>query len=348
MNKLDYLQIDPESRIPKYKQVHDCIVNGIRKGTLKMGEKLPSINFLSEEYVLSRDTIEKAYNHLKAQNIIVSVKGKGYYVSKTDLNIKTNILFLINKLSAYKMLIFNSFVDTIGANANVDLDIYHCTPSLFKDILDKKKNQYDYYVIMAHFRDEYFHYMDGDEHILEFTNEIPHEKLILLDRDVKSLSKVSRKIYQNFTEDIYAALSSGVEKLKKYEKIILVYPNEAIYPYPKNIVTGFEHFCTQHAMNYEILDKIYEGMELRPKDLYIIIEDTDLVNLIKQSRDCDYELGNDIGIICYNDTPLKELLGITVISTDFKKMGEGAARMILENKREDIKNDFNFIDRFSV
>jgi methionyl aminopeptidase len=49
-----------------------------------------------------------------------------------------------------------------------------------------------------------------------------------------------------------------------------------------------------------------------------------------------------------NDTPLKELLGITVISTDFKIMGKTTAEMILKNVKEKRKNVFKFIDRNSM
>jgi DNA-binding LacI/PurR family transcriptional regulator len=56
-------------------------------------------------------------------------------------------------------------------------------------------------------------------------------------------------------------------------------------------------------------------------------------------------IGKDVGIISYNETPLKEILldGITVISTDHAKMGELAAQLILENRTERIKNDFHLL-----
>nr|WP_299070469.1 GntR family transcriptional regulator [uncultured Allomuricauda sp.] len=348
MKRLEYINIDTNSRIPKYKQVMDSIMKSIHMGSLGMGQKIPSINELSEEYLLSRDTVEKAYGLLKKQNIIASVKGKGYYIAKTDLSIQANVLFLINKLSTYKMRIFNSFVNTLGANAKVDLDIYHCEPIVFRDILDKKKNLYDYYVIMPHFKNENLQHMGCTDDILKTIHSIPNGKLIIMDRNLKSLSKESGRIYQDFTEDIYDALTTALEKLNKYKKIMLVYPSKAVYPYPKGIVTGFKRFCIQHAIDYEILDEIYDSMELQLNDLYIIIEEGDLVNLVKQVRDRHYKLGDDIGIISYNDTPLKELLGITVMSTNFKKMGEEAANMILNNNPIDIKNKFHFIDRFSL
>lgn len=348
MKKFDYIRINKDSRVPKYKQIIDSILANINRGNLEMGIKLASINEVSEEYNVSRDTVEKAYNLLKEQNIIVSVKSKGYYIARTDLAIKMNVLFLINKLSAYKMGIFNSFVDSIGNNANVDLDIYHCEPAVFKSILKKKKHQYDYYAIMPHFKNEDLQHTGCSEAILKVIQEIPDEKLIIIDRNVQSLSKKSGRIYQDFTNDIQQALTIGFEKIEKYKKIILVYPSKALYPYPKGIVDGFKKFCIKNNLDYEVLDKIYSDMDLELKDLYIIIEETDLVNLMNRKRDYGYRLGKDIGIISYNDTPLKELLGITVISTDFKKMGEEIAKMILENKRVSIKNDFNFIDRFSV
>jgi uncharacterized protein YjhX (UPF0386 family) len=326
----------------------DSILRNINNGNLQLGQKIPSINELSEEHLLSRDTVEKAYSILKNQNIIESVKGKGYYIAKTDLSIRTNVLFLINKLSTYKMRIFNAFVNKLEGNAKVDLDIYHCEPLLFSKILEKKKNLYDHYVIMPHFKNENMQHMGCTDDILKSILSIPQGKLIVLDRNLRSLSREAERVYQDFTEDIHGALTKGFDKLKKYKKIILVYPNKSVYPYPKGIVTGFKRYCIQHDLDYEVLDEIYDNMELQLGDLYIIIEETDLVNLVRQTRDKKYKMGVDIGIISYNDTPLKELLGITVISTNFKKMGEQAAEMILSNNRAEIKNEFNFIERFSV
>jgi hypothetical protein len=246
------------------------------------------------------------------------------------------------------MRIYNAFVETIGASASVNLDIYHCEPDVFINILNKKKKDYSYYVIMPHFRNDSFQHVGCSKKILEAIHEIPDEKLIILDREVDNLSKAAIKIYQDFTNDICTALNKGMGQLRKYKKIILIYPSKAIYPYPKEIVTGFRRFCVKNNFDYEILDEIYDSMELQIKDLYITIQEHDLVNLVKQARDRHFKLGEDIGIISYNDTPLKELLGITVISTDFKKMGTTAATMILNKQSLTVKNDFNFINRFSA
>ena len=82
----------------------------------------------------------------------------------------------------------------------------------------------------------------------------------------------------------------------------------------------------------------------------MVIEETDLVNLIKSCQTKKLTIGKDIGIISYNETLLKEILldGITVISTDHQLMGETAAKLILENRKEKVKNPFTFIKRKSL
>ncbi|MAZ27471.1 MAG: transcriptional regulator [Cytophagaceae bacterium] len=345
---LDIFRVDIDSRVPKYQQIVNSVISGISNGYLSIDEKIPSINEVSEEFYLSRDTVEKAYNILKEQKIITSVKGKGFYIAKTFLLDKKNILFLVNKPSSYKMRIFNSFVNKMGADAHVDLSIYHCDTQLFINTLNKFKRSYDYFVIMPHFKSHDLHHLSSNDDIVEAVEEIPKEKLIILDNNFLKISGNIREVYQDFENDIFDALVSGRDRLKKYKKIILVYPMKAIYPYPKRILRGFKKFCQQYDFDHEILDEIYPGMELRPMDAYITIEENDLVSLVKQIREAGFIMGKSIGVISYNDTPLKELLGITVVSTDFKKMGEKAARMLVENTFEKTKNPFNILYRSSL
>lgn len=340
--------INEDSRIPKYKQIVDSVISDIGNGKLKIGEKIPSINELSEHLLLSRDTVEKAYKQLKEQQIIVSVKGKGYYTAKTDLIARKSIFFLINKPSVYKMLIYNSFVNSIGVNGHVNLFIYHCEESLFVRFLERNLGAHDYYVIMPHFKDNHLNHVSYTDSVTKVMEQIPKDKLIILDNDKLEVTGNYGAIYQDFKQDIYEALKEGLDRIKKYRKIILVYPNRSVNPYPKRIMHGFKQFCVEQHFDFEVLDEIYDDMELQEKDLYITIQERDLVNLVRQVRKMNFELGKDIGIISYNDTPLKDLLGITVISTDFKAMGESAAYMVLKNKKEKVKNVFKYIERNSL
>jgi DNA-binding transcriptional regulator YhcF (GntR family) len=345
---LQQIRIDSESRIPKYRQIVNSIIEDIERGILSVGQRVPSINEISEEYYLSRDTVEKAYNYLKEKKIIVSAKGKGYYVARNVLPSKINVLFLMNKLSSYKLRIYNSFVNSMGNDAQVDLNIYHCDPKIFLNILNENMGRYDYYIVMPHFKDEHMVHQSTNAAVLEMLRKIPEDKLLILDNYLPELKRDVAAVYQDFKMDIYDALKEGLDILKRYEKLILVYPRKTVYPYPVDILLGFQKYCADFNFDFEVLDEIYPDMELRAKDAYIIIEENDLVNLVKQIRDKKFELGKDVGIISYSDTPLKDLLGITVISTDFQVMGETAAYMILKKKKELVKNVFDFINRHSV
>ncbi|SNR70913.1 transcriptional regulator, GntR family [Lutibacter agarilyticus] len=351
MDLSKFIKIDENSRVPKYQQIIDSIIHNISVGNFTMDQKIPSINMFSEEFYLSRDTVEKAYSILKERNIITSIRGKGFYISRTKLISKVNILFLVNKLSSYKMRTYNHFIESIGANSHTDIHIYHCEENLFLNLLEKYKSVYDYFVIMPHFKTENQKHLSYTEDIINSVKKIPRNKLVVLD-NTKFGEKIDGnfiEVVQDFENDIYYALKEALPKIqKKYEKIILIYHEKAVYPYPRRILHGFKKFCLEYNLDFEVLDEIYDDMVLKKGDLFITIEEADLVDLVKQVREIEYKLGEDIGVISYNDTPLKELLGITVISTDFKVMGQTAANMILNNQRGKVKVPFNFIDRDSL
>lgn len=348
MDLYKFINIDENSRVPKYQQIVDSVIENISKGNFNIDEKIPSINRFSEEFYLSRDTVEKAYSILKERNIITSIRGKGFYISRTKLISKVNILFLINKLSNYKLRTYNHFIDAIGANSHTDLHVYHCDETLFLNLIDKNKSAYDYFIIMPHFKTDDLKHVSFTDKALKALEKIPQQKLIILDNIKPEMSGALGEVYQDFENDIYGALNEGLTKIKKYQKIILVYPEKAVYPYPRRILHGFRKFCVEHNLDFEIIDKVYQDMILKKGDLFITIEEADLVNLVKQVREDEYILGSDIGIISYNDTPLKDLLGITVISTDFKVMGETVAQIILNKKKLKLKAPFNLIERDSL
>lgn len=335
------LKIDTDKKTPKYIQIVNTITNAIRHGNLKKGDHIFSINELSDEFLLSRDTVQKAYNLLRKRGVITAVKGKGFYINRTDINTPYRILLVFNKISNYKKQIYNAFVQTMGNRATVDLKIHHFNTRLFESLITENIDEYDYYVIMPHF------YEDEDE-IYAIIKKLPPDQVIILDKDLPVTYSKYAGVYQDFKNDIYNALESGIDLINKYNKIVIVFPK--IIPYPKEIIIGFRCFCNSYNIPYQIIDEIDQSTIINNGELYIVIEETDLVTLIKACQTRGFRIGKDIGIISYNETPLKEILldGISVISTDHPKMGETAAKLILENRREKVKNPFILIQRKSL
>jgi DNA-binding LacI/PurR family transcriptional regulator len=85
-----------------------------------------------------------------------------------------------------------------------------------------------------------------------------------------------------------------------------------------------------------------------PGTAYIVTSEADLADLVKKVRQSTWQLGKHIGIISFNETVLKELLDITVITTDFEQMGRSAANMILQRNHQQVKNPFQMIRRGSL
>lgn len=332
-------EIDPTRKTPKYLQIVNSVTKAIKQGRVKKGDRVFSINELSNEFMISRDTVQKAYELLEQEKILAAVKGKGFYINRTDLLNRFNVLLVFNKLSSYKKMIYDSFVKTLGSKGHVELKIHHSNIKVFEDIILTSLGEFDYYAVMPHF------YSDTNKavHILK---QIPSDQLILLDKDLENAGNCAA-IYQDFENDIVEAMETQTNAISNYEELIMVHPGSG---YPTEIIYGFKKFCFQNNFKYKVLEKMSECETLKKNQLYVVIEEIDLANLIKCCRNQKLKIGKDIGIISYNDTPLKEILleGISVISTDHHKMGETAAKFILERRTEKLRNPFRFISRKSL
>jgi DNA-binding transcriptional regulator YhcF (GntR family) len=335
------LNIGTNAMIPKYKQVVNAITDLIRRGKLKKGDKVLSINELSEEYFISRVTVEKAYNILREKGIIVPIKGKGFYVNKVSIDAPFRVLLVFNKISNYKRQTYTSFIQTLGSNAMVDLVVHHFDHEILQKLIDEHRNNYDYFVIMPFFYENY----DAAVNIIK---TIPLNQLIIMDRRIPYFDNKCGIVYQNFEKNIIDALTEGLQLLKKYSKLYFVYPT--MIPYPPEMRLGFKKFCMQNQFKNEVLSEITNETRVQKGEAYIVIEESDLAELIKTCIAKKLKVGRDVGIIAYNETPLKGVIldGITVVSTDHKKMGEMAANLILTNSTALIENPFQLIIRKSL
>jgi len=335
----NYTPINNASETPKYRQVEELILNDIKSGILKKGQRIPSINETSEELLLSRDTVEKGYICLKKKGVIASVKGKGYYIQTTDTGKKLKICLIFNKLSNYKRNLYYSFIKTIGTKANVDVFIYNYDAVEFENIIDQNLNKYDYFVILPHFKTENFH-------VESVIKKIPKEKVLIIDRYIEELINYPL-VYQEYDKDIQETLSQALPYLKKYKRINLVFPKKEYYS--SYIKKGFIIFCNTFHYNYRILDNP-DAKNIDRHEAYVIISDTDLYSFIKIIKKEKLIPGIDIGIISYNESPVKEILcdGISTISTNHDKIGKMAAEMILKKDFRRIKCPFRFIKRASL
>lgn len=73
-------QMDPQSKQPLYRQLYQYLIEEIRGGNLRPGEKLPGKKSLAAHLGLSQSTVETAYGMLAAEGYVEARPRSGCYV----------------------------------------------------------------------------------------------------------------------------------------------------------------------------------------------------------------------------------------------------------------------------
>jgi len=128
------IEISKKSGVPLYIQVKKQIMDEIKKGTLKVGTKMPTERELSQSLKVSRNTISSAYNDLEQEGALKSYQGKGTFVVEEAIpwdsrDIKKKIIKFVD-LGLEEAL-------AIGMKPEEFLDIVDQRVSEKKQIMDK-------------------------------------------------------------------------------------------------------------------------------------------------------------------------------------------------------------------
>ena len=75
-----WLEVDQRSGVPIYVQLVDGVRHALGVGTLRPGERLPTVRGLAEELAVAPNTVVKAYNELQRAGLIESRPGVGTVV----------------------------------------------------------------------------------------------------------------------------------------------------------------------------------------------------------------------------------------------------------------------------
>ncbi len=332
---MSFISVKENIGVPKYRQIISSIEKSLVDGTLKKGDRLPSINSIRNKFSLSRDTILKAFNELKVRGIVQSIAGKGYYIKSENVDIAQKIFLLFDELNSFKEDLYNSFLSSLDSNIQVDIFFHHFNFDVFSKLIYDNIGNYNYYVIMPA-------NLKNTNSVIE---NLPQNNVYILDQIHPELYQYSG-IYQNFEKGVFDNLTNGLELLKKYNNFILLFQEDK---QPQKMLNGFQKFCGSNKFNNEIVSSI-KNRTPKKGETYLIPDDRNLILIIKKIKEEGLILAKDIGIISYNDTLLKEIVedGITTISTDFEKMGNRLAQMILNKEDLKIENPTSLIIRNSL
>ncbi len=306
------LTIDNHSNTLKFQQLVDAIMDAISRNQLKAGEMLPSVNQIMKESNLSRDTVFKAYAELKKRGVVESVPNRGYFVTRRI----TKVFLFLDTFKAYKEVLYGSFLKHLPKNISVDLHFHHYNIHLFEKILMESVGKYSKYIIMNF----------DHPNVKEVIQKIPGEQLLVIDWKIHA-AETQSAVFQNFGASVYDCLKSNLEKIKRYREFIFYYPSFTYHP--KESIDYFKKFCNDYRIKHSVIFE-EEQFKIRKGGLYLLVSDRTLAGFLDQCAEKGYEPGREVGVISYNETPMKKYVknGITVISTDFELMGRKAAEFV--------------------
>lgn len=332
------IQIKNGSKTPKYLQISDSIITSIKSGILEKGAKLPSINQICADNQLARETVVKAFHQLKQKGLIASVHGKGFYVSSTNTKTVNRVFVFFDTLTSYKETLFYGIKEAFGPNTVLDIYFHHFNYEVFCNTIASHIGNYTSYIVLP----------INHRNIHKALSPIPEDKRFLIDIYPKYLNNDFIGIYQDFKKDINETLLAINDRIRKYKTLNLIFRN-TITDVPKELEEGFVTHCKKHNISYKVTYDKVSVSSIKKGQGFIVIDDEDLVTLVETASGKGLKIGEEIGIISYNDAPLKRVVGhgISVISTDFRAMGIGIANMIQRNQRAAIRNKTTFINRRS-
>ncbi len=308
--------IDENSNSLKFQQLVNAVIDSISRNQLKQGDMLPSVNQIMKDSQLSRDTVFKAYAELKKRGIVESVPNRGYFVTQ---NI-TKVFLLLDTFKAYKEVLYGSFLKHLPKNISVDLHFHHYNIEVFEKIITESLGKYSKFIIMNF----------DHKKVPGIVGKIPEEQLLIIDWKIHS-SENQSVVYQNFGDSVFNCLQKNLEKVNRYDEFTLFYPPFTYHP--KITIEYFKKFCVENHLKHSVIYDI-EKFKIQKGGLYFLVSDRTLANFLDQCSEKGFVPGREVGVISYNETPMKKYVknGITVISTDFKLMGKKIAEFVVSGK----------------
>lgn len=334
-------KIDWESSKSFTEQLISSVVNNVQSGVYPSGMRMPSLNEMTEILGISKETIYKSYARLCKQGVLVSKRGKGYFISDMTGG-GMSILVLLDKISAHQQTVLDAFISTIGDNASVTILTHNQNQEIFQRYIESEIGKHNYYVIFPHFK------VSGSVQyrVLNLLKRIPANRLIIMDRLIPGLGTEYGAAYQSIEDDIVSGLQDSVDSFRKYSNLYHVGMSVSLYS--EAVRDNLKKFCKSNKLKIRIHADIPET--IKEGDLFFVSGsrlNKGFVHLAEKIQASGLKLGTDVGIICYNDFQINELIlgGLTTLSTDFAQMGRVAAEMILEKKMTRVHCNCSFIRR---
>jgi hypothetical protein len=222
----------------------------------------------------------------------------------------------------------------------VDIYTYQYKTRQFQEIMAQQLGNYHYYVIMPHLIEE-------EEENIKCLKKISGDRLILLDQNFNSISNAHASITSQPKTALNFHFSNHINLFNKYHSFNLVVSEEDYFD--AGLINGCSEFCETNGLEFQVLDGL-DPADVKSGEIYFTLDDKDLVKAIKYGEIQGLTVGENLGLISFNDCHFKEIVagGITVLSNQPTLLGEMAAQLIQDNDKSSHELALQFIIRKSL
>ncbi len=319
---MDFIHINAELDIPLYQQLVDAIRVAIKKEVLLSGQRLPTVQQLTQKLGIARGTVKRAYDELEHAGLIEKVQGRGTFVSYQHDNSASrkekamaaigNMLDYLEDmgLSPNEINIFVNLKlrERSEQEANVKVVAVECNPENLSQISEQLRhiNGVDLYSYMLDNVKQY-PYKLGEEFELIITTSLHADYL-------ESVVPIKKRV-------VRVALRPSTQSLSR---IIRIGANKkvGILAYSDRFGELLYNTCQTYTEGVTVCDPLVCATEtdvrnyLKDKDVLLLPKlyekhfSTQTVEAIHSFNgeiiDCYYEM--DEGSVLYLETKIKRLL----------------------------------------
>lgn len=314
----EYIQAD--SSVPKYQQIADRVVQRVKTHTLRKGDPLPSINQMCKEEGVSRDTVVKAYEHLKRLKLVDAVHGKGVFIARETLAQPKTVLLILDEMSMYKADVADALRDALGGGYYVETFAYNHNIAHLTLFLDAIRTPYDALAFIPPC------YTTAPKVTTMLADKA--YRVFFLDR---APDKTFPSVTQDFAKGTYDALCEYEARFTRYARARLLVPSMR-----SAIIGAIERGMKRFAKKAGQAFSRSSTPTLEKDTWHLVIDDTTLIESVKYAKREGIVLGRDAGLLSYNEMPFKDVVdkGVSVISCDFNSMGRTLAAFIQKERTD--------------
>ena len=315
-------KINHELDVPIYQQLVDGIRTAIKAGTLTPGQKLPTVQEVTDALGIARGTIKRVYDELERMGLVEKVQGRGTFVRYQPANSgsrKEQAMAAIDTL--FKQLEdmgltpaeINIFIDLklrqwSEQEAHVKVALVECNPENLSELSEQLRHiaGVDLYVYLLESLEQYPYQLTDDFDLIVTTSSHADylEKVLPVK---KQLARVALRPSARYL--------SHIIKLKAGEKL-------GIVGYSERFAHLVYTTCKSYAEEAEVLDPLVAPREgelqryLSDKNVVLVPKSydryfgTEVAQILKAFTgtlvECYYEL--DEGSVLYLENKVKRLL----------------------------------------